>query len=255
MSLVCENLSVSVAGLAVVDGLDLRLETGQFWGLLGPNGAGKTTLLNTLGGLRPPEAGNITLEGQDIQHISRNLIARRLGLLQQHTQYVFDASVMQMAVMGRHPYLKFWQQESKDDYLLAESALEKLDLLKLKDRSVTTLSGGEARRVALSTLLVQDSKYILLDEPTNHLDLHHQNLVMRLFNRMAQESGKAVLMVVHDVNLAAAWCDHLLMLFSNGEYLKGPAEKLLNPENLSRLYSTDIQCVDTPSGQRFFAGP
>ena len=236
MSLIrCEGLSVSIGSIKVVEGLDLEMRQGEFWGLLGANGIGKTTLLRCLAALDDPQTGRVFLENEPMSTLPRKRIARRVGMLQQHTVYVFDSSVTEAALTGRHPHLGAWSRESREDLEKAEQALDLVGMTGLGERSVTRLSGGEARRLAFATLLVQDPEVLLLDEPTNHLDFRHQVRVMRTIGDRVYGSGRLAFTALHDVNLAATYCSHVLMLFGNGEWRAGTATELLTTEYLLSL--------------------
>lgn len=230
--------------------LDFTVEPGQIWGVLGPNGAGKTTLLHTLAGLREPRRGQVCLGERSLTEWKRKKISQQLGLVFQDRQDGFPATVLETALIGRHPWLSPWQMESGEDEKIARSALEKLDVAHLTDRLVSTLSGGERQRVAIATVLTQAPKTWLLDEPTNHLDLHHQVSVLNLLTEQAQ-SGCSVFMCLHDLNLAARWCDHLLLLFPNGDACWGPAERMLAPTALERLYGQKLMTVEADGAPVF----
>lgn len=229
------RLVINVPGRRDGRALSLSVEPGQVWGVLGPNGAGKTTLLHTLAGLRPPRSGRVLINGQSLTAQPRRQIARTLGLVFQERHDGFPATVRETALIGRHPWLSPWQMEGAEDLRLAEAALERLDVKHLAERLVSTLSGGERQRLAVATVLTQAPKIWLADEPTNHLDLHHQSAVMVLLAEQAA-AGRSVMMCVHDLNLAARWCDHLLLLYPDGEACWGPAQEMLIPEALERLY-------------------
>lgn len=237
------NLVVDIPGRRDAMPFSARIEPGQRWGVLGPNGAGKTSLLHTLAGLRAPRSGSVLLDGKPLTALSRRDIARALAVIFQERQDGFPATVFETALIGRHPFLSLWQRERADDIALAQQALEKMSLTALQDRLVTTLSGGERQRVAIATALTQSPSIWLVDEPTNHLDLHHQVAVMKLLSEQA-EQGASVFMCLHDVNLAARWCDHLLLLYPNGELCFGPAEKMLIPDALERLYGQKLAVAD-----------
>ena len=147
-TLACQSLDVSIAGKNICSGLNLTLEPGQFWGLLGPNGIGKTTLLKCMAGLAVPDRGSVLLENQPIDKLPRRLVARLLGMLQQHTVYIFDATVLETAMTGRHPHLAYWEREGSEDRQKTLDAIRAVDLVGFENRSVTGLSGGEARRLA-----------------------------------------------------------------------------------------------------------
>ncbi|KAA0014174.1 ABC transporter ATP-binding protein [Billgrantia pellis] len=237
------ELVVDVPGRRDGRPLSLSVEPGQVWGVLGPNGAGKTTLLHTLAGLRAPRAGEIRLDGRPLATLKRRQVAQHLGLVFQERQDGFPATVLETALIGRHPYLSPWRMEGGEDLRLAQAALERLDVAHLADRLVSTLSGGERQRVAIATVLTQAPALWLADEPTNHLDLHHQTEVMALLAEQAAE-GRAVMMCLHDLNLASRWCDHLLLLYPDGEACWGPSDALLVPAALERLYGQRLATAE-----------
>jgi len=247
----CEQLGVRIAGIHVVDSLDLEIGPGEFWGILGPNGIGKTTLLKCLAGLDEPAAGKVLLESKDITALPRKLIARHIGMLQQHTVYVFDSSVMQTVLTGRHPHLAYWEREGPADLRKAGEALDSVDLAGFADRSVTGLSGGEARRLAFATLMVQEPDLMLLDEPTNHLDLRHQLRIMQMIREHSDSGKHSAVCALHDINLAARFCSHVLMLFGNGEWCAGKTRKMLNESSLEKLYGCPVERLESTSGPRF----
>lgn len=241
--LATQALSVDIGGKRIAAELDLAIESGQSWAVLGANGAGKTTLLHALAGLRQPSAGTVSLDDHPLSAWRRRAVAQRLGILLQETHDPFPATVLETALIGRHPHLGPWQWEGAADRKRARAALAQVELDSLEERAIDTLSGGERRRLALATLLVQEPALYLLDEPTNHLDLHYQ---IRLLGRMREQSraaGGALVMALHDVNLAARFCDHVLLLFGDGSALHGPASSLLTAEHLTWLYHHPIEAV------------
>jgi iron complex transport system ATP-binding protein len=254
ISLACQSLHVSIGGKNICSGLSLELEAGQFWGLLGPNGIGKTTLLKCMAGLSPPESGVVLLQNQAIDKLPRRTIARILGMLQQHTVYIFDASVLETAMTGRHPHLGYWEREGSGDKQKALDAIRAVDLEGFETRSVTGLSGGEARRLAFASLMVQEPAILLLDEPTNHLDLKHQIRIMNQVEKQIVHEQRSAMIALHDVNLAARYCSHILMLFGDGDWQAGPVDELLSLENLERLYQCPVESVQTSSGIRWLPG-
>jgi len=253
-ALACQSLDVSIAGKLVCKQLTMELAPGQFWGLLGPNGIGKTTLLKCMAGLSEGESGKVLLENQAIVNLPRRAIARLLGMLQQHTVYVFDASVLETALTGRHPHLGYWEREGSRDKQKALEAIRMVDLQGFESRSVTGLSGGEARRLAFAALIVQEPAILLLDEPTNHLDLKYQVRIMNQVEKQVVADKRAAMVALHDVNLAARYCSHILMLFGDGLWRAGPADELLTMENLERLYQCPVEQVQTLVGKRFLPG-
>lgn len=248
----CKEVDVSIAGIQVVEQLNLDIRGGEFWALLGPNGAGKTTLLNSLAGLRAIDAGTIELSGADIHAIPRRNLALRMGMLQQHSSYYFDSSVLQTALTGRHPHLGRWERETPADFEMARAALGKVDLEGFDQRSVTSLSGGEARRLAFASLLVQQTPVILLDEPSNHLDLRHQVSIMQMIQQHSVQQGGIAVAALHDINLAMAYCSHVLLLQGKGEWQAGPCSDMLTAASLEQTFSCPVEALQGKEGLRFY---
>jgi iron complex transport system ATP-binding protein len=247
------GLTVRVATLTVCRNLEFSVMPGQCWAILGRNGAGKTTLLRTLAGLRPASAGTIELAGLPLAQWSPRDIARRRAVLPQDDSDAFAATVLETALVGRHPHLSRWQWEGADDLAIARAALVAMDIGSAEARDVRTLSGGERRRVALAGLLTQQPDLMFLDEPSSHLDLAHQLALLDRLAGLARSENKAALMVLHDVNLAARCCDYALLL-DGGVAQAGPAQELLTAPRLSRLYGVALQAIDTGRGPVFAPG-
>ena len=248
------GLSLSIGNKLICRDLNLRIQSGERWGVLGVNGVGKTTLLLTLAGLKTAQAGNVYLNGTALAELSKRQIAQSCGVMLQDSDDAFPASVLEIALIGRHPHLHAWEWESPADEAIARTALQAVGIADLAQRTSNTLSGGERRRLALATLLTQDPALMLLDEPVNHLDLHHQIETLDLLTQLVAKRDKTSLMVLHDVNLAARYCDALLLLFGAGETLQGPAHEILTVENLSRLYGHPVCRVETAEGSLFYPG-
>lgn len=238
----------------LIQSLDLSMETGQCWGVLGMNGTGKSTLLHTLAGLHADYAGEIALEGRSIEAWTRRQIARHIGLLLQSNDEPFPATVLDTVLMGRHPYLQPWQWESARDYQLAHNVLALMDLHGFESRNIQTLSGGERRRMYIAALLMQQPRVYLLDEPINHLDLAHQHQVLRLLSELKGEAQTGLMMVLHDPNLAWRYCDHVLLLYPDGEVESGETGQLLTATSLSNLYQYPIQHMEQDNKRIFIAG-
>lgn len=248
----CCGLTVTVPGRTLVEDLQLSVDGGDFLAVLGQNGAGKSLTLLTLAGLREFDQGEILLLGESLETWRRQDIARGLALLPQYTEDVFPTTVLDTALIGRHPHIGRLQWESLEDRNIAQHALQKMDLASMQDRDVATLSGGERRRLAIAQTLTQTPAVYLLDEPTNHLDPQHQLDVLSVFREQA-ESGAAIIASLHDVNLAARYADKCLLLFGDGRWELGPTDSVLCEERLTELYATPMEAIQWHETRLFVA--
>jgi len=246
------HLQVQIAQQTICTDLSVAFQPGQCWAILGINGAGKTTLLHTLAGLRPAQSGDILLQQRPLAEYPRRQLAQMLGMLFQEIQDPFPSTVMETTLMARHPYTKSWQWENAKDYRIATEALTHVGLQHLTQRPINTLSGGERQRLAVATLLTQTPRLFLLDEPTNHLDLQYQHQILMLFKRYAREQECTVVMILHDINLAARYCDHAMLLYIDQEPECGISHQLLTENNLSRLYNYRIGKIAGPDNRPVF---
>lgn len=236
------GLGLQIGPRMLLDDLHLALRPGEVWALLGPNGSGKTTLLHTLAGLRPPSAGTLELAGQPLADWPPGPAACLRGLLPQTVVDSFSATVLELVLIGRHPHLSRWAWEDDTDTAVARAALAAVDLAGFEARDVLSLSGGERQRVALAALLAQDPLLLLLDEPLAHLDLHHQLQLLQHLQHLARGAGKAVLMSVHDLNLAARFATHALVLGPHG-HRAGPVAAVLDEATLGAAFGHALRRV------------
>ena len=237
------GLDVAVVDRVLLRGITFAVRPGEVWALLGANGAGKTTLLHTLIGVHAPAAGTLRLDGRSLGDWTPLYAARRRAFLPQFVHDAFPASVLDIVLTGRHPHLSRLAWESGDDERVARAALAALDLGVLAARDVTTLSGGERRRVAVAALLAQQAPLLILDEPVAHLDLHHQIAVLAHLATLARDAGHGVLFSVHDPNLATRFATHALLLSSAGA-LAGPIAQVLDAARLSVAYRHPLVAVE-----------
>jgi iron complex transport system ATP-binding protein len=235
-----------------VDDLSWHAAPGELIAVLGQNGSGKSMTMHTVAGLRAPEAGAVILNGQNLTTTARQEIARHLALLPQHVDDIFPATVLDTAMIGRHPHIGRLNWESDRDFSVARAALAAVGLQELAERDVLTLSGGERRRLAIAQVLTQEPQIYLLDEPTNHLDPQHQLDALQLFREKAN-NGAIVLASLHDVNLAVRYADRCLLLYGDGRWDLGATDEILDTERLSVLYSTPMEAVRWRSRQLFIA--
>ena len=237
----------------VLDGIDLDLHAGEVLGILGANGAGKTTLLGTLAGELPAEGGTLTLDGTPLGHWSVRALARRRAVLPQSPSLGFDLSVHEVVAMGAYPFPELGVGALD---ALMRRALDEADALVLGDRRYLSLSGGEQQRVQFARALVQvlacqaagEYRVLFLDEPISSLDPRHQLLLLRAVHRVSRADGLAVLVVLHDVNLAAQWCDRLLLLAEGRAIAHGTPETVLTAVNLETVYQLPASVTPHPAG-------
>jgi len=238
----------------------MQVARGELIAVLGQNGSGKSLTLHTLAGLRPAHSGSINLLDNNVANSKRQELAKHLALLPQqhlallpqHVDDIFPATVIDTALIGRHPHIGRMSWESPEDLDIAKAALASVDLEELAARDVLTLSGGERRRLAIAQVLTQTPDLYLLDEPTNHLDPQHQLDALRLFRERA-DNGAAVIASLHDVNLAVRFADRCLLLYGDGRWDLGTTAEILDSDRLSELYSTPMEAVAWRNRELFVA--
>jgi iron complex transport system ATP-binding protein len=246
-----QNLSLRVGGRTLVRELSFRLGAGEVWCMLGPNGAGKSTFLHTVVGLREPQGGAMRLAGRALGDWPAAEAARQRGFLPQTFHDAFSASVLESVMLGRYPYLSRWQWEGEDERGIALAALDAVDLAGFERRDVLTLSGGERQRVALAALLAQDAPLLLLDEPVSHLDLRHQIMVLAHLGELARTRGKGVLFTVHELNLAARFATHALLLTPQGAVRQGPIGEVMTEAALCSAFGHHVTRIEA-AGRTLF---
>lgn len=232
------DLDVRLGGMVVLDAVSARIEEGRFVGLVGPNGAGKSTLLRAVGAVLKPESGTVLLDNENVHALSSRAASRRVATVPQDTSLSFDFDVRDVVAMGRTPYRsRFRSEGDADGEATIAKALMRTEVEEFADRSISAVSGGERQRVVLARALAQDTPILLLDEPTASLDINHQIRTLELVRDLANE-GKTVIAAIHDLNLAAHYCDELLLL-SEGRILdSGSPETVLTESNLSEAFET-----------------
>ena len=248
------SLGVEVPGRTLVDALDAEFRPGELIAVLGQNGSGKSLTLETLAGLREPAAGTVRLGDRDIAGTPRQQVAQQLALLPQALEDIFPATVLDTALIGRHPHIRGLRWETRDDIDVALQALAEVGLEALAARDILTLSGGERQRLAIAQILAQAPAIYLLDEPTNHLDPQHQIDAMQTFRRAA-DAGACVVASLHDANLAARYSDRCLLLSGDGHWQLDATATILTDANLSALYATPMERVDWRGQSLFVAAP
>ncbi len=241
-----ENLTFAYDGRAVLRGVSFHLTPGEVLGLVGPNGAGKSTLLRLAAGFLRPGAGTVRLFGRPPAEWTPREMARQVALVPQGAYIPPTFTVWESVLLGRTPYLGFLGIPRQADREAARRALEWVGMADLSERLVGELSGGERQRVLLARALAQEPRCLLLDEPTTHLDIHHQVAVLSLIRQMAVECGIAVLVVLHDLNLAATFADRLALLVDGRLMALGDPREVLHKERLAAIYGPSVVVFPRP---------
>lgn len=240
------QVSVALDGTPILANITFALHAGELVGLIGPNGAGKTTLLRALGGLVPRSAGVIRLCGKPLETLSPREVARLVAYVPQGTVTDFAFTVREMVLMGRSPHLGRFQLEGAKDHQIAEEAMRRLCVDHLAERLVTTLSGGERQQVFIARALAQQPRVLLLDEPTANLDVKHQLDVLEMAARLASEEGLGIVAAIHDLNLAAHFCNRLVLLHQGRLLADDVPEAVLTPANLRHAFEVEAQVYRDP---------
>lgn len=244
--IVVEGLGFAYGERVALDAVDFRVEPGEVVGLIGPNGSGKSTAIKLLSGALDGYAGTLTVAGHDVATTAQRRLARAVAVVPQEPRFGFSFSVLEIVLMGRHPYLSGLAFESESDVALARRALAKCGAAEFAGRSIRELSAGERQRVVFARALTQQPRVLLLDEPASFLDIRHQVELYDLVRAQAQEEGVAVLTVLHDLNLAAEYCDRIVLLREGRVVASGPTDEVLTYANLKAVFETEVY-VDTNS--------
>ncbi|WP_460923420.1 ATP-binding cassette domain-containing protein [Salinarchaeum chitinilyticum] len=255
-----ERPAVEVDGVAmafddegVLDGVDATVEPGELVGLVGPNGAGKTTLLRAISGALTPDAGSVRVASddpgralEDVQALSSAASSRRIAVVPQTTTLSFSFTVRQLVEMGRHPHRSRFQPPSREDRKLVDDAMEHTRTARFADRSIEDVSGGERQRILLARAIAQDAPVLLLDEPTANLDLHHAVETMSLVRKLVETDDTAALAAIHDLELAARFCDRILVLAGGEIVASGAPESVLERDVLEAAFDARIAVEPSP---------
>lgn len=239
-----ESITVSAGRKNILAGLSCAVRENDFLVVIGPNGAGKTTMLRALCGLLPTTAGRITILGRPLTSYSRRQMAAAVALVPQQVSLEFSFSVAETVLMGRFPHLTLLEREKRSDYATARQAMRFTGVDHLAERRLDQLSGGERQRVMIARAICQQPRIMLLDEPTAALDPAHQLMIMELMERLRREEGMTVVMVSHDLNLAALFGSRILLVKDGREVTGGSPAEIMTAENLMRAYGCPMH-VDT----------
>jgi len=240
------NVSAGYYKEDVIKDISLDVNQGDFIGIIGPNSSGKTTLLRLATRVLYPRKGEICFKEKDILKMDLKELCRNIAFVSQDVATNFSFSVMEIVLMGRIPHLKRLQFETKKDIDIAEKVLSVTDSLNLKEKMIDELSAGERQRVIIARALAQEPILLFLDEPTSHLDIGHQIQILDLLKKLNRQNNLTIVMVLHDLNLASAYCNRIA-LFNNGTIFKeGSPEQVLTYQNIEAVYKTIVLVTDNP---------
>lgn len=237
--IITSDVSKHYGETAVVDGVSLTLPKGGITSIIGPNGAGKSTLLSMVSRLMAMDKGSVTIDGLDVSKTAGDVLARRLSILRQDNHMTARLTVHDLVSFGRYPYSK--GRLTANDKVHIDEAIGYLDLTSLSGRFLDELSGGQRQRAFVAMVLCQDTDYVLLDEPLNNLDMKHAMGMMKLLQRAASELGKTVVLVLHDINFASWYSDHIVAMKHGKVAAQGPVKEMIKPDVLASIYEMDIK--------------
>ncbi len=242
MKLTASNINVSIAGKPIVRDLTLDVPDGKFSALLGANGSGKTTLLRAIYRTQKMDSGIVCLDGEDIAHFSGKKLSRCMAVMGQFNAINFDYTVLDIVLMGRYPFHTMLEKEKSQDYAIALEALDKVGMKNYQDRNFQSLSGGEKQRVILARALTQTPRILILDEPTNHLDIRYRLEILSII----RDLHITVLSALHDLSLAAQYCDYLYLMRQGEIVTGGTPEEVMTAENIRRIFDVEASVYPSP---------
>ncbi|GAA0592582.1 ABC transporter ATP-binding protein [Kribbella sandramycini] len=240
------DLSLKYGERVVAENLSIDIPDNSLTMIVGPNACGKSTLLRSLARLLPPDRGSVVLDGQDISRYPSKEVARRLGLLPQTSIAPDGITVADLVARGRFPHQKFLRQWSTDDDVAVKAALDRTNTTELASRFVDELSGGQRQRVWLAMALAQETPLLLLDEPTTYLDIAHQVEVLDLCAELQESGDRTVVVVLHELNLAARYATHLIAMRAGQVVAQGNPKEIVTPELIENVYQLRCSIIDDP---------
>ena len=231
-----KDLTLAYGETIIIDSLNLEIPKGKITVFIGRNGCGKSTLLHAIARLLKPQMGSVFLDDLDILKMKSKDVAKKLAILPQSPMAPEGITVEQLVKQGRYPYQSAFKQWTNEDETAVNHALTVTSMKELKDRQVHELSGGQRQRAWVALSLAQNTDTILLDEPTTYLDLTHQIEILDLLYDLNREESRTIVMVLHDINLACRYADHLVAIKDQKVFIQGAPEKMITSENIERIY-------------------
>ncbi|MDK9707425.1 MAG: ABC transporter ATP-binding protein [Desulforhopalus sp.] len=244
-----QGLSFAYASTLAVNDLSLSLAPGKFYGIVGPNGCGKTTFLDLLTGCKKPQTGTINYRSQPLPSYSKRDLARQLALVPQEFDTGFGFTVEEIVMMGRHPHIDRFASPSQEDWQAVDRAMAAIGISKLRGRYTNTLSGGQKQRAVVARALAQDTPVLLFDEATSSLDVKYTLQIFNLARRLVREEGRTIIAVIHNLNLAAAYCDYLIFMKDGKLQQHGPTTETMTAATIAEVFGVAAQVSIDPYNQ------
>ena len=244
MELRAENLEITLGNADILKDVSIQAQDKKFIGIIGPNGSGKSTMLKCIYRVLKADRGAVYLDGKEIQKMHPKESAKRLAVVAQHNFYNFDFTIEEVVLMGRSPHKKNMERDNAEDYRIVNDCIEKVGMSRFKGRSFSTLSGGEQQRIILARALAQQTDCIILDEPTNHLDIKYQLQLLDIVKSL----NLTVVSAIHDLNIAAMYCDYLYAMKNGKIVYQGSVEEILTPQIIKELYEVEAEVIKNKFG-------
>lgn len=241
-----ENICFSYKNHKIIDGINMELESNDILGVVGPNGSGKTTLIRLISGVYSPDSGRILIEGHDIRSLKSKRLAQMVSVVPQNPNLPSGITVSDLVSMGRNPHLKLFEWSNPSDNTIINSAMKMTNVHNLAYRVLDTLSDGERQRTMVSMALAQESPVILLDEPASNLDIANQKVILNTISNSVHTKNLAALLTMHDLSLAAQYCNRIIMLAEGNIVAEGSPEKVITEQNIFLTYKTKVNVIPHP---------
>ncbi|MGI6471540.1 MAG: ABC transporter ATP-binding protein [Candidatus Methanomethylophilaceae archaeon] len=241
-----KDLSYSYKEKPVLENINFDLVQGEILGIIGPNGCGKTTLLGNLNKNLRPKGGCVMIHDTDLEDLKKKEIAREIAVIPQTNEIKFSFTVREIVSMGRMPFQEAFQGDSYDDIAIIDDAIEKAGISNMAERYINTMSGGERQKVIIARALAQTPKILLMDEPTLHLDISAQFDILDLIHALSKEEGLTVVIVSHDLSMAARYCDRIMMIHNHKIHDMGKTEDVLTSENMRTVFNVEAELTKDP---------
>lgn len=247
MKLKIDGLEVKYGNHKALNGVSFTVEEGEVVGVVGPNGSGKSTLIRCIAQIHKPSHGAVVLNGRDAAKMEPQEVAKVIGYVPQNFHYLFFSTVMETVMLGRKPHIKW--KVTPHDLAVVQQSLEAMNIRHLADKFMDQLSGGEKQKVYIARALAQEPELFLFDEPTSNLDLKHQIEVLEITRSLTRTGKQSMIVALHDLNLAVAYCDKIIVLTKGKIYAAGKPEEVLTPQTIKDVYGVDVFIVESVYGR------